>query len=300
VLRPSTVRELAANISSLIDGSGDLAIPESFGLEFSPVLLLGGPRLSRQEFEQKQHLERLRFSVAATRPGADTGTEPRRIAVGFRWGLQDRSDLRSNEEFVDTATVIAEAVNEIHAVARRRAGNPALAPDPLQLTPDEQARVRALSDSLAKIWEGYGWNEPVLDIAGALRWSAAGPAGDSLRVDRWSVWAMRGRPLTEQGQLLYGVMAGGERDPATDAFVNRLSATARVYVGSNQAKVFGELQLVLAEENADDAYLLHGGGEVRLVGGGWLSASAGVVRNRETRVHQVVSTLDFRLGIPGF
>lgn len=300
VLRPSTTRELVTNVSSLIDDSGDLAIPEGFGLEFSPVLLLGGAGLTIQSFEDQQLLERIRFSFAATRQGANGGVSPRRFSAGVRWGLQDRSDLRTNAAFVDTVTAIATTVNEIYAAARRRAGNPGIAPDPVPLTVEEQDRIRALSDSVRIAWETYGWNEPVLDVAGAVRLSASGPAGDSIRVDRWAVWAMKGRPLTNNGQLLYGVSAGGDRDPATNEFRNHLHLTGRVYIGSNQAKVFGEVQLRLEEEDGDDAYLVNGGGELRLIGGGWIALSAGVLRDRETGTATVVTALDFRLGVPGF
>lgn len=297
ILRPSSTRELAANLSSFLDSKGGVAVPRDFGLEFSPALLFAGSGLTLADYRDNQLLNRFRLSVATSRKEGGEDASPTRLAVGFRLALQDKSDLRTNMAFVNEVTALATRANEIYSAARRRIGNPALAPDPLVLMADESSQIEALNDSIRAAWEALAWNEPVFDIAGSMRMTARGPDSDSLSVDRWAAWVLRGVPMGDQGQLLLGLTATGERDVETDLFKNRLDLTARAYMGSNVARLFGEAQFRFADDQRD-AFVLNGGGDFRFMEGSWATISVGVVRDRAGGGSELVSGLDFRLGLP--
>ena len=64
------------------------------------------------------------------------------------------------------------------------------------------------------------------------------------------------------------------RDSLTDDFSAKGDLAGRFYVGTNSYKFFAEVGGTW--RSGDDEWLLNGGGEAKLIRGGWVSFSAGL------------------------
>ncbi|HCV43785.1 MAG TPA: hypothetical protein DGH68_09905, partial [Bacteroidetes bacterium] len=102
ILRPTTVREFSVAFSDFVSNGSSLTIPRTFGVEFSPGLIISGPKLSLTDYRKLDWLYRLRVSAATQRNG--NGNSSTDMALGVRTSVIDESDLRHDDAYVATAT----------------------------------------------------------------------------------------------------------------------------------------------------------------------------------------------------
>ncbi|MGH7498110.1 MAG: hypothetical protein ACREL3_04590 [Gemmatimonadales bacterium] len=290
VLRPTTVKEFSGAVSDFAS-SGNISLPRAFAVEFAPALLIGGKTLSLQKYRSNPALYRLRLSAATRRP--ENSASPTEIAVGLRVDLIDEADLRMNPEYLSLATDIAEKINDIYADARERAGKP---PAPLELTSAEEDSIVHFQAPLTGLWENKKWNARVLELAAGLRAEAADSLGRNLRSTQAAAWGTFGTGFGMWGQLLLGGKISTVRDATTDEFSTEGGLAGRFYAGTNQYKFFAELGGTW--RSGPDEWLLNGGGEVKLIRGGWVSFSAGLASTSNQT--DLRTNLAVKLGALGF
>jgi hypothetical protein len=273
IVRPTTVRELAGAVSDFAS-SGNLSLPRAFAIEFAPALLIGGKTLSLQKYRSNPALYRLRLSAATRRP--EDSASPTELAVGVRVALIDEADLRTNPEYLQQATDIAEKVNDIYLAARRRVGPP---PAPIVLTSIQEDSIVQLQAPLTELWENEKWNSRVLDLAAGMLAQGRDSLGRDLRSTQLAAWATYGTGFGRWGQLLLGGKIASKRDSLTDDFSAKGDLAGRLYVGTNRYKFFAEVGGTW--QSGADEWLLNGGGEAKLIRGGWVSFSAGLASTSE-------------------
>ena len=102
LLRPSSLRDLSLAFQDFLTDDGSFRLPNSIGVEFAPLILAGGGRLSVQDYRNKAVLYRTRISIGANdiQSGADIGA----FGIGMRVTLKDDSDLRTSAAFISEAT----------------------------------------------------------------------------------------------------------------------------------------------------------------------------------------------------
>lgn len=291
VLRPTSVRALTAAFSGFAGGSDALVqLPRAFAVEFSPLLLARGTRLTLAEYQRRPSLYRTRVSMATQRSGAGSATE---LALAARVTLYDQADLRMNPRYVAAATGVAAAINDVYVGARRRTGPP---PAPIVLTEAEQDSVNRLLQPVRERWADSAWNTGAFEVAlGALA-AAADSLGGDARMRSWATWATWARGFGDWGQLLVGgrgelardSVGAGELQPGG-------SLSARLYVGGNAYKFFLETQ-GSGRRSRPPGWLLHGGGEARVRPSLWANFSTGVRWDDGTP--RLVSNLGLRVAAP--
>jgi hypothetical protein len=269
IVRPTTVKELAATVSDFAS-SGNISLPRAFAVEFSPALLIGGKTLTLNRYQKKPALYRFRLSVATRRP--EESASPTQVAAGVRVSLIDEADLRMNSDYLQEATGIAQQVNDLYVAARRRTGPP---PTPIELTSVEEDSITKLQAPLVQLWENKKWNSRVLDLAAGIVAQGQDSLGRDLRSNQLAAWGTFGTGFGAWGQLLLGAKIASQRDPVTDDFSAVGNLAGRFYVGTNRYKFFTEVGSTW--RRGADEWLLNGGGEARLIRGGWVSFSAGLV-----------------------
>jgi hypothetical protein len=290
ILRPTTVKELAAAVSGFAGSGSSLAIPRAFAIEVAPALLIGGKSLSLKKYNDNAALYRLRLSAATSRP--EGSASPTQIAIGLRVDLIDEADLRTNPGYLHTSTAIATQVNAVYEGARERAGPP---PAPIELTSKETDSIIRLQDPLRELWENKKWNARVLEVAAGFRAGTADALGRGLQADEFGGWVTFGTGFGSWGQLLLGGKAATARDTLTSDFSAVGAAAGRLYAGTNRYKFFVE-----AGGNwrlGPDEWRLSGGGEAELIRGGWVSFSAGLASTSSRT--DLRTNLAVKLGVAG-
>ena len=296
ILRPGTVREFAVQASSFVSSDGSVSIPKEFGLEFSPAMLIQGPRLTLDAYNRSlasHALYRMRLSAAVKRPG-DRATQ---IALGIRTAFVDKADLRSNRQYVTDATEIATAINQLFAEQNRV--QPFTADREMtveDLTPDRRARMEELAKRLRKRVEDRDWNADLLEVAAGLLAGSRDTTGNDIAVNQYAAWLTYAKGLGKWGQLLLGGRAATVRDSVSTKFKSAGTLGARLFAGVNQYKVFLEGERKLA--SGGDTSMLNGGGEARFASGGWVQFSAGFQWVGHEKA-KLVGNVTVKLGVLG-
>jgi hypothetical protein len=170
------------------------------------------------------------------------------------------------------------------------------------------AGQREFLSRIGNIREDYRrrhWNDERLDLAVAV--SAASP--DSLlanigfrRADAWITYAMPA--LKRHGQLLIGLNANVARGAldslaagGRDAHFN-LSVPARLLVGTNRVKGFGEVQYTYTGTDGAHKAFFNLGTELNITDGMWVNFYAGVDYNATADAGTFKTNLDLKLTLP--
>ncbi|MBI1928035.1 hypothetical protein HYR99_27805 [Candidatus Poribacteria bacterium] len=174
---------------------------------------------------------------------------------------------------------------------------------PLSLDSPEYAEVRseveALRANFEKVWVEEQWNAQTCDVAAALHAVASDPMGKNLKIQKHAYWATYGTRLGTSGQWLLGVNVVSERNPDKNDFILLFSPSTRLYIGSNQRKMFVEAQTELSKASKPK-WFLNAGGEIKLRWGTWLAFSSGLERVTDTKTTNLASTFKVQLGFPDF
>jgi hypothetical protein len=293
-VRPSSVRAFATSLSDFTGGGELFHIPRAFAVEVSPALLIAGKRLTLARYQDNPQLYRFRLSAATLRSEAGSATQ---LALGMRMSLRDDADLRTNKEYIRDATDVATAINNIYVEARKRMGRPDPAnPRPIILTDSERQQVENILKPFRDRYAQTAWNASAFDISAGARASAQDSLGNGLRMEQYALWGTWAAGFGSWGQLLVGVQGGMLRDSVTTEFGTSGSLSARFYAGTNELKIFVEGQGRAAQHELPD-WLLHAGGEARLIPRLWTNFSAGVQWD-ETRDARLVARFTVKMGTP--
>lgn len=309
VLRPSSVQELGVALSNFADEDYSLSIPRSFALELAPYLLARGRTLTLADYQRSRFLRplyTLRLSVGTNRTADSARTQ---LGFGVRVNLLDRADPRMDRRLVAALTANAREINRIYSrvlTTRPLADTTTVRLKPQVLSTDaaraDVERLQKRSRELRERYADENWNEWVLNVAYALRVSAADSLGHDPRTDAHSFWATLGVPVSSFGQLLVGARGGLGRQPDDDDFREQASVAARFYAGSNDYKLFVEGEWRRDDDDAGDAdtgFFVQGGGELNLIDWAWASFSFGTDRSPDDGDRRLVTRLSIKTALPG-
>ncbi|MFN2397757.1 MAG: hypothetical protein ABR543_03780 [Gemmatimonadaceae bacterium] len=298
ILRPQSVRELAVAFSGFQSEGHSFRVPNSFAVEFSPGLLIGGEHLKLADYKPNRWLYRARISAATKH---DTVTDaPTLIALGLRTTVIDEADPRWHSAEVLIVTNMTDSINAIYVNARRRLGVRTPEGDiiPLTLTADEQAQVDALNARIKRRWEALKWNAEQLEFAAGAGARAADPSGQSLRAIEYAVWGTYATGLgTTWAHWLLGVKASSARDTSLEEFKSSGTVSSRLYIGTNRYKAFVEGQVAGRQERRPE-WLCNSGIELYVAPSIWANFTAALEKSDPTRKSRLVTRFKLKTGLP--
>jgi hypothetical protein len=293
ILRPVTVRDLSIGLSDFLRWDNTLALPKSFAIEFSPGLLIGGKTLTLAKYQKHPPIYRTCLSIATTRP--EEGSSATTLAVGIRVTQIDESDLRTDKSYISQATAMATKITDILTEERKRLG-PSVPFEEIRELPEVEKQINDILSSFTGKWAEKKWNARIMEWAIALRANSLDSLGDNLKLDNLSLWSTSAYGFGTWGQLLLGVYGAYERELPDEDYKPSVSLASRLYIGTNQYKVFTEAQSFWKQERKPD-WLLNGGGEIKLSGNIWADFSAGTEYSRDTRKTRLVTQFRLKYGI---
>jgi hypothetical protein len=290
ILRPQSTRELALSLSKFQSAEGSFTIPRALALEFSPAILMRGDRLTQKGFAKNPALYNFRVSVAALRD-QETGANAS-MALGFRYTLADQSQLKTDAAYpadMQVTELTAQALKIYTAAIGREGGAPVL-------NASDQEKIDALAKEIRKRFAERYWNAGRMELAFALRASAADSTGRDPKLDAFSGWFSATRGAGTWGQALFGARVATRRDSLNGDYRQESSLAFRFYAGSSNAKGFVEAQQTMRDDAAP-ALFVDGGFEMAPAEWVWLDFSFGV-EHSAGRSH-AVSTFTLKTALPG-
>jgi len=288
LLRPSSARELATNLAN---STKDFSfIPTLFAVEFSPMMLLKGNRLTISEYQRDPSMYRARVSLAAKR---DSSSKRSLVAAAFRMSFDDKSDLRTNPDYlkaIDRLTSLRVDIARMRTTARISARLKPVGP----YTAEEQVRVDSIEKTLnvdaeqlrlgkaveaamadtKRAIESALWNAEVFDFAVGIKGSSADSTGKDSRFDGVAGWLTRGIAIGYNGQILLGARGAYQRDSTEKDMSGVGDAVLRLYVGDNTYKVSGEASAT-GKASSLPKYAAKIGGEYQAGGALWVEYAFG-------------------------
>ena len=298
ILRPQTVKALALALSDFRGEGGQFVVPKEFAIEASPALLIGGRYLKVATYNQSKWLYATRVSGATKRDTAGRS----HLSMGLRYSLVDEQDLRTDTAFIrnEQVTPLTDQMLAAYRSARRRLGpvDDQGRPIPIVLNEAEQEQIDSLNREIKRIFAARNWNARSTELAIAARASSIDSMGTDPKFDELAAWGTYAHPLAKAAQLLVGVKLGTRRD--TNAVWVRSNAIAgRVYIGSNEAKLFAEGQQALNAGQSTADWLFNSGVEFRIPNVGWVNASAGIESGANGAKPRALTSFKFKAEVPG-
>ncbi len=295
ILRPTSVTELTVLASRLVTSDGRFALPRSLGVEASPGLLIGGKRLTIEQYQKSRFLYRLRVSLAVHRAGDlrdATG-----VAVGARLALLDGADLRTNEQYLQkvseiTARMVRSIASEEEKPAEGDESGVIVSPEALS------PQYEALEESLRTLQDEKSeecWNKPGMEMAVAVLGSSPDSTGKNLRANTVAIWITYSHPLSSFGQVLVGATGRAERG-IDDVFRGEGSSALRAYIGTNRYKASLDAK-VLLKDGARPRWSLDFSSEAYAAHGLWLVLSAGAEYDTAANESELATRASFRYGL---
>jgi hypothetical protein len=302
ILRPQSTRELALSLSKFQSADGSFTIPQALALEFSPALLIKGDRVTESGVAAHAGLYNLRLSLAALRD-SKTGAGAR-LALGARFTLSDQSQLKNDEAYQADVRVteVATQALSVYSAANDRAVQQArdAGEDPskarMVLTRAEQAELDAIAKEIRRRWAERYWNAGRMEVAFALRASAADSTGRDPKLDAFSAWLTDSRGVADWGQGLVGARLAVRRDSLSGDYKQESSLAFRFYAGNNRAKGYLEGQQTMRED-AKPRLFVNGGFEMAAADWVWLNFALGF--EREGGSAHTVTAFKLKMAPPG-
>lgn len=307
ILRPSVTQDFSFISSEFFNGK-NLIIPESFGVEVSPILLMNTEKMTLSEFRKNNAFKTSRFSLGTFKDSLKT----RNISLGYRITVINKGDLRTDkkglEDFLQKVAV--ERAKQYADLRIKFLIENNL--QPFDLTKEDSLRMEEYIknninetsddfekriDKLKEKYKNDNWNATKLDFAAAL----VGQSPDSLLSNvtfrNLSLWSTYAIPIKKFAQVLLGVNYQLNNIQAED--YHSISISNRNYFGSNRIKFFFEEQLkydqFLGEKTS---LLLNVGAEANLSKGFWIDLNAGLTKDYNNNTSDFVSQLRFRYTLP--
>ncbi|MBC8088581.1 MAG: hypothetical protein H7Z40_15050 [Phycisphaerae bacterium] len=250
ILRPASFQQLTTALSNFTDKKQAFQLPREWGIEVAPVFMAKGRHLSASDYQQHPTLYRFRISAAVKRSESNGVND---VALGFRFSPVDKSDPRSNPDYVSGITALLTRVNQI-CVARVTgpdgSRNPELRPnatvgpvgavcdnDPAIVTLNKQ--IKAFKDA----WADSSWNKSQVQFAFAAHAHASDSLGRDPEFASAVGWFSAAKSIGTWGQFTGGLNVTAKRDTLDRQ--NRTTATGGVgfYTGSSKYKAFFESEI---------------------------------------------------------
>lgn len=298
ILRPQTVKALALALSDFRGDGGQFVVPKEFAMEASPALLIGGRYLKVATYNKSKWLYATRVSGATKR---DTGGRSH-LSMGLRYSLVDEQDLRTDTAFIknEQVTPLTDQMLAVYRSARRRLGplDDQGKTIPIVLNHDEQQQIDSLNMEIKRIFAARNWNSRSTELAIAARTASADSIGTDPKFEELAAWGTYAHPLAKAAQLLIGVKLGTKRD-TNSAWVRSNAIAGRLYIGSNEAKLFAEGQQGINSGQSTADWLFNGGVEFRIPNIGWVNASAGIESGTNGAKPRALTSFKFKAEVPG-
>lgn len=304
ILKPVSVKELALGASNFLGENETISLPQSFGLEFSPGLVLYGKKLSLKEYQKTPWLYRLRISLATNRNEDESSASE--LGVGIRLTLQDDSDLRTNEKFISEATECTGAMLKVAEDIRIKLITQGIIPVTTTLQEVEsRPEVTAAQDSIAAgfnkkwsidKWSEDNWNADISEIAFAIKTTSKDSLARNLTLSKLSFWYSSAYSLSDWGQFLFGAYGNYEKDLMLDKFIGSGSIGMRFYAGTNRMKIYLETQGTIIQ-NKNPEWLMSSGLELKIYENIWADFTAGLKTGNESNNGVLVTDFKLKYGI---
>ncbi|KIC65089.1 hypothetical protein [Chryseobacterium taiwanense] len=306
ILRPSVAQDFSFVSSEFFNGK-NLVIPDSFGVEVSPILLMNTEKMTLSDFRKHNVFKTSRFSLGTFKDSLKT----RNISLGYRITVINKGDLRTDTKVLNEFLVNAEERAKKRAELMKRfmfenklvSSN--LTKDDIQrmedyvnLNIDEtEEEFENRLEEFKKQYKNNNWNAQKLDFAAAI----VGQSPDSLLSNvsfrNLSVWGTYAIPIKKFAQILLGM--NYQLNSIQDKDYHSISLSNRNYFGSNRIKFFFEEQLKYDKFLGEKTnLLLNVGAEANLNKGFWIDLNAGLTKNYNNNTSDFVSQLRFRYTLP--
>jgi hypothetical protein len=141
------------------------------------------------------------------------------------------------------------------------------------------------------------WNEPVFDIAFAVRLTGADSSGKNMSGDKYRAWATIGTGVKTWGQFLFGASIGGEREERDHDWTEAGSYTLKANLGRNSLRMFVEGDLSYVEYQRV-AWLANTGLHWRAVSGWWITAGVGLENPDNRSTWGLRTNFSLKFGVP--
>lgn len=293
ILKPASVKDIAIGFSNFLDADNKISLPKSLAVEFSPGLLMNGQHLTLEEYRKHPGLYRLRLSLATTR--SDSSSSATNLAFGIRVTLNDDSDPRTNDEYIKEATNLAEAIQKL-VDARRKELGPLATMEEIENDVKFEAAKKKLIDKFKVKWLEEKWNKNISEIAFALKTSSQDSLAKNLKLNKFSLWYASAYGYEDWGQFLFCVNVSSEKDLTTNKFQSSGSIATRLYLGTNEYKVYLQAEGTMVEESKSN-WLLNSGFELRVQENLWAEFTAGIENNNQINENMVVTGFKLKYGL---
>jgi len=289
ILKPGSVKDIALGLANFLDVDNRITLPRSLAVEFSPGLLMYGKTLTLDEYRKRAGLYRLRISLATAK--GDSSSTATNLAFGLRVTLNDDSDPRTNKEYLTAATKLAEKIQTLVDVRRKALGASATISE---IENDQKliAEKKELEDSFNAEWLEDKWNKNMSELAFAFRAASKDSLTKNLKLNKFTLWYTSAYGLDDWGQFLFGLNISTEKVPATNKFRASGSIASRFYMGTNDYKIYMELEASLMEESKAD-YFVNSGFELKVQDHLWAEFTAGI--KQDNLINQSLLVTDFKL-----
>ena len=282
ILKPTSVKQLAFNLSDFLGEDEKITLPRSFAVEVSPGLLIAGNKLTLKEYRDNSWLYRIRVSLA-TKRDSTTGSASS-LALGIRGSISDDSDLRTNPEYIKEATGLAEKI--VAAIDTMKPGTPQSEIDA------KREEIEQGFQNKWKNWSEEQWNANIVEWAIAFSGDSRDSLAEDLKFNKVSAWLSGALKVGSWGQLVMGLNAYYQKLVNQNKYKSNLSAAARFYAGMNKLKIYMHLQAI-GQESRQPVWVFHSGMEVKLQKGLWADLYGGIQYGEEADNGKFIT--DFKL-----
>lgn len=296
ILKPSSVKDMGISFADFLGDDNQITLPQAFALEFSPALLINGKKLSLEEYRKNDWLYRLRVSLATKRQDASNSSD---IALGIRFSTEDESDLRTNQEYIDEATELAQKIQSKIDEVRLSLG-PTATMEQIESDSGVIQTKRNLVDEFLQKWNMEKWNEDnwnadITEYAVAVKAGSQDSLAKNLKFNRVSVWYTKAKKLSTWGQYLLGIYGNYEKISDKDKCESSGSLMARLYAGNNRYKIYMQGQATLIDDQKPQ-WLFDSGLELKVDENLWIDLTAGIefAGNKES---VLVTGFKFKFGL---
>jgi len=302
IMRPGNAKEIAVSIGNFMIGGSTL--PQTFGLEISPGMMLMKKSLSEyQNNARKRFLYRMNLSGGVSRREGGISD----ISLGSRLTLLDETDLLIDTSYTLLLVGIGNEMNdEIVAYMDEYMPDYAAAKGSKKARYDsliayETRRLKVKYDGIVEerrdSVKQSKWNKAILEVGLAGMGTSPDSINKNLVATKYGLWATYGDGMWEKNLNLVGVRLLAVREIGETFKQVSGTVVLRSYIGENDYKGFLEGD---GTYNEDDVpiYALSLGGEMNLASGIWLETSAGV-RKQGNSATEVISSFNIKLATPG-
>lgn len=292
IFKPASVKDIAFGFSGFLGNDNKLTLPKSFALEFAPGLLINGQNLTLEDYRKNRWLYQLRLSLATSR--MDNTATASNLAFAIRVTINDESDPRTNNEYISDATKLARDIQDSIDVIKRKLG-PLATMEEIENDPNLISAKKKLNNKFKVKWSRWveeKWNKNITELALAVKTNSKDSLAQNIVLSKFSFWFTSAFGIEDWGQFLFGANASSEKDLVTNKFQSSGSIASRFYAGTNNYKVYFQIEGTLVE-NSKSRWLFNSGFEIKVQENIWAEFTAGIENRNQLSQSSLVT--DFKL-----